>query len=51
MVKCYNVRKEGPVIVVVPSRLRKALGIKAGTRLMGAIDKKNRLVFSIVDDK
>jgi hypothetical protein len=48
VVQCYNIRKDGPVVVVVPSRLRKALNITAGTRLLGKIDNKNRLVFTIV---
>lgn len=45
LVKAYSIRKDGPVVVVIPQELRQTLNIKAGTKLLGDIDKNNRLVF------
>ena len=47
IVKPYQVRKEGPVVVVIPKKIREQMKIQNGTMLQVRIDG-NSLVYSPV---
>jgi len=48
-VKCWQTRKEGVVVVVIPKNIRKELGIDSGDRFLITYDKKQRLILKKVD--
>ena len=50
VVKTYQVRKEGPVVVVIPKGIRERMNIKNGTMLQVKVDGRN-LVYSPVHEE
>ena len=48
-VKCWENRKDGVVVVVIPKNIRKNLGITAGDTFLITYDKQNRLILKKVD--
>ena len=51
LVKCWQVRKDGPMVVVIPKEIREKLRIVTGSKFLVSYDKKKRLIFTKVDDK
>ncbi len=45
VVKSYQVRKEGPVVVVIPKGIREKMNIRNGTKLQVKVEGNN-LVYS-----
>lgn len=49
IVKCWENRKNGTVVVVIPKNIREKLGIESGDRFFMTYDKDNRLILKKVD--
>lgn len=49
IVKCWQTRKDGVVVVVIPKNIRVKLGIESGDRFFMTYDKDNRLILKKVD--
>ena len=48
-VKCWQTRKGGAVVVVLPKTIRDELGIQPNDRFLITYDKKGRLILKKVD--
>lgn len=49
IVKCWQTRKGGAVVVVLPKTIRDELGIQPNDRFLMSYDKNKRLVLKKVD--
>jgi len=50
VVKCWQTRKNGPMIVVIPKKIRDELNLEFGTRLLVTHDSDKKIIFEILEN-